>query len=784
MSSKPQLSQPDVQRIPEELKQLRQWVSWNYDEGDTEDRPWVKVPKNPHNGANASVSAPGTWGTIEQALEASKKYDYSGIGFVFTDDDPYVGIDLDKHFDPKTREFSALARSIMESVPTYTEFSASGTGIHLILKGKIPGSRRRNDKLHIEMYEAGRWFAWSSNLVPNMPVSINEAQDVLDVLYDRAFPNAPVRTGTSTEISPGEYPPLADDEILRLVRKSAIAAKFEELWSGVADANGGYSGGDLALCSILAFWATDPRQVDRLFQQSGRMRSKWTEHRGAKTYGDMTVEKAWASQTDHYESSQLVTLTRKSRIEESKIVTESSEGILVEEIPEEGKTQEGVPDSNNTDLWDVAEIFATLYKDQWVYDTANNVWRTWCGTHYQEEPHKPSSPNIKLLRLARRVLRLANLDITGSARVDEAIRQAAASTGRPFPATEGLINFMNGTLNLSSGTLHPHTREDNLISCLPFSYQRGTYPTITKFLEETMDDREEIEAYMTHLGLALMGDVLVHKMIVLLGPPRSGKSTLLQLANATCGQDPKSDGGHQILSTDVEGMRSRATWGTRRVVTMEELPGDSFRNENIVKTLTAHGGAQQRGMYESEKLQNRWRPKLIASSNESPRYTDRSGALSARMVIIKCPHSRLGQPLNLLLFDHMKPEIEGFAYDCIQLGQKCLVQGGAYPQSQRMREALEEIEIRGNALKGFVEDHCVFDQGSWIALDTFYTSYCNYCEESGNHPLSKDKLAASLCEGFNGQVHMKERRKNASGQMSRGFRGIKVLPQKLQMETP
>ena len=68
-----------------------------------------------------------------------------GIGFVFTSDDRYTGIDLDKCRNPKTGEISPKAVEIVRLLNSYTEISPSGCGLHIILKGKLPPGGNRKD---------------------------------------------------------------------------------------------------------------------------------------------------------------------------------------------------------------------------------------------------------------------------------------------------------------------------------------------------------------------------------------------------------------------------------------------------------------------------------------------------------------------------------------------------------------------------------------------------------------------------------------------------------------
>ena len=74
---------------------------------------------------------------------------------------------------------------------------------------------------------------------------------------------------------------LSDAELVEQAMRAANGEKFARLWAGdtgeyATASNEGRSEADLALCSLLAFWAgPDEARVDCLFRQSGLMRKKW-----------------------------------------------------------------------------------------------------------------------------------------------------------------------------------------------------------------------------------------------------------------------------------------------------------------------------------------------------------------------------------------------------------------------------------------------------------------------------------------------------------------------------
>ena len=69
---------------------------------------------------------------------------FDGIGFVFTPEDPYVGIDLDGARNPETGIIEPWASEIIAACASDTEISVSGTGVHIIIEGALPsGCRHR-----------------------------------------------------------------------------------------------------------------------------------------------------------------------------------------------------------------------------------------------------------------------------------------------------------------------------------------------------------------------------------------------------------------------------------------------------------------------------------------------------------------------------------------------------------------------------------------------------------------------------------------------------------------
>ena len=150
------VSSPIIENIPERLTERPQWVNWRLEERGGKA---TKVPYTPGTLRRASSTDLMTWRTFSEALAAYEAGEppYDGIGFMFCSADPFAGIDLDKCRNPETGKVAEWARKIIFSVKAgYVEASPSGTGVHIIVEGKVRGGGMRKDK--VEMYGRDRFF--------------------------------------------------------------------------------------------------------------------------------------------------------------------------------------------------------------------------------------------------------------------------------------------------------------------------------------------------------------------------------------------------------------------------------------------------------------------------------------------------------------------------------------------------------------------------------------------------------------------------------------------------
>lgn len=183
----PGLIPPNLEAVPEELQKYSQWIVWEAGKITKRDGTVkvTKVPHNPKTGKKASTIKREHWGTFDQACEAYLIDGYTGIGFVFTADDPFVGVDLDNCFD-ESGNLRDDARRAVDELQSFTEKSPSGNGLHIICQGELPGDGHCDNKTGREMYQEGRYFTITADVVEGLG-TVQEGGAALKALYSDWF---------------------------------------------------------------------------------------------------------------------------------------------------------------------------------------------------------------------------------------------------------------------------------------------------------------------------------------------------------------------------------------------------------------------------------------------------------------------------------------------------------------------------------------------------------------------------------------------------------------------
>jgi len=456
--------------IPQELLNLPSWVG--YQPRRNKDRI-DKVPMNVLTGRPAKTNDPSTWTDFTTASDLALKRGYTGVGFVFQP--PYVGVDIDRCV--KDGAVAPYAVEILKALNSYSEYSPSGTGIHILCKGKIARACKIS-KIGLEIYTKGRFFTVTGNRLENYPAELNECTDALRGIFSRFVDRSPA------------------DDVLSLIAKSKDAEKFQRLYSGQWQNDyPSQSEADLALCNKLAFWTgKDAGRMDSLFRQSGLMRTKWDEkHFGdGRTYGQSVIEKAVSDCREVYAPSRPKLLIARK--------------VNANEIADEILKHNRLINFADTYYEYRGGCYRPLFIEEvqkWIKDA--------CGAGF-------SASKLRNVLVALKTETFVKPDIINGIT---------------------LFNVKNGLYDIDKMTLLPHSADVYSINQLNVTYRENAECLLwQRSLDQIFEnDAARIMLLQEYFGYCLTRDNDYEKALFLFGEGANGKSVVLYVLEELIGKD-------------------------------------------------------------------------------------------------------------------------------------------------------------------------------------------------------------------------------------------------------
>ena len=335
----------------EELKPLPQWVCFNTS----------KHPINCRTGANAAVDKPETWATyddvVSEAVHLNNCSDIKGIGFVFTAGDPYCGVDLDAAVEEVKGPLKPWAQEIVDKFDSYTEYSPSRLGVHIIIRGKKkwdgckihlkePPAANGSKKPAIEVYEKGRYFTVTGDHLDGTKETIEDRQGALDWLMDAFWPEREVRTKSQVDIDEIELScELPAEKFHSLMENNP---KFRKSWNHQRKdlndtSNSGY---DLSLATLAAYAGWTDQEIASLIVSH---RLKYDDPQGKSKRKDYITRQVEMARTSAQKNLKDVDAVEQASLENAKTGTPEEKLQEISDqlgVPIEGIVQVGTDPEN------------------------------------------------------------------------------------------------------------------------------------------------------------------------------------------------------------------------------------------------------------------------------------------------------------------------------------------------------------------------------------------------------------------------------------------------------
>ncbi len=203
----PVVQPPVWDNVPPDLANRQQWLLWKFESKEGQTKPG-KIPYYVQGGRRAGGQGDERdrmrLATLPVVRRAYERGGWSGVGFAFLPDDGLIGIDIDGAIDPDTGIVSERCANIIKACNSFTEYTPSGKGVHIIVLGST--DTNKFNPIGLEVFCKSQFFTFTANRYPDTPaevfpidevvlkrlhVTINEAKEAARVEKQAAAPKAP-----------------------------------------------------------------------------------------------------------------------------------------------------------------------------------------------------------------------------------------------------------------------------------------------------------------------------------------------------------------------------------------------------------------------------------------------------------------------------------------------------------------------------------------------------------------------------------------------------------------
>lgn len=314
------------------------------------------------------------------------------------------------------------------------------------------------------------------------------------------------------------------------------------------------------------------------------------------------------------------------------------------------------------------------------------------------------------------------------------------------------LNCLNGTLDLRTGSLREHRREDLFSKLAPVEYLRKTdCPTWTSFLWRIMGGKADSERasrligfLKRAIGYSLTGITKEHCLLFCYGTGRNGKGTVIETIRALMGEYAQATNFSTFVEKKQDSVRNDlARLVGARFVSASESEKGSKLDEALVKSLTGEDPITARFLY---KDYFEYIPvfKLWLAANHKPIIRGTDEGIWSRIHLIPfteyIPPEERDKELKLKLRKEL-PGILRWAVDgCLEW------QAGGLQPPEEVRSATADYRAEMDVLTDFLQEVCLLHPSCEVLSSELYAAYSKWSDANGTKTMSAKSLSLKLQE--------------------------------------
>lgn len=401
----------------------------------------------------------------------------------------------------------------------------------------------------------------------------------------------------------------------------------------------------------------------------------------------------------------------------------------------------------------ILDAWLTLHGGRWLFAAGFEQWFSWAGTHWREDHGYALLAEIqRLLDILNRQARAAVLaeserdkrrglaayvSATRRSRARVASIEGMARNLRFVAGDElnsvGVLNLLNGVLDLQTFELRPHDPADMLTYCLPYAFDpAATAPNWRQFLGSL--DAEIVAFLREFAGYALTPDTRHEMAVWLYGPPGGGKSTFLGGLQAMLG--PKAG----VLGlADIERNRfSLADLPGKTLVVSAEQPGDFLASTHVLNAIISGEQVTVDRKFKSAVIVTP-RAKVAWAMNDFPRVSDANNGIFRRVKVVNFPAVPVGQRRPELKAA-ISAEGAGILNWALR-GLELLKRRGRFNIPAGVAAATADFITQNDIPANFVADCCTTGPDCRVNSSQLYEAYKRWAQKTGHKPQSSTSIA-------------------------------------------
>ena len=308
-----------------------------------------------------------------------------------------------------------------------------------------------------------------------------------------------------------------------------------------------------------------------------------------------------------------------------------------------------------------------------------------------------------------------------------------------------LLNCKNGTIDLQTGQLREHDKNDLITKVIPVGYdETAECPKWGRFLDRIMDGNQELISFLQRIvGYALTGDTREQCFFILHGDGANGKSTFIKTICALLGDYAQTAAFETFLSKKQSNAANNdiARMHGMRFISAVEAEESRRLAENVIKQVTGGDTVTARFLY-GEHFEFIPQFKIFLASNFKPKINCNDPAMWRRVKLIPFTVSIPEEEQIKDLEGQLKAEVSGILNWAIK---GCLEwQRNGLQTPEEVVNVTKEYRNEMDTVSAFLEERCTLLSSLRVNPTELFDAYKRYCEKNGEVFLPMKRFGVSL----------------------------------------